>query len=214
MRRIDLDVRVAKLRAAREGDAVFHFGARMLDVDIDCERRADAEALALAAARSRHRDGDAVGRIGCFQVDVAAAERDRGGSRLVPAHDCLMRDDADADRDRAGDAGVAAARAGARLGAEDARRLDERVRFPGTARSETDGMTGKRVRARGGELGGVVVIADDVISLVVGKPADVIGSASGALVGHRIAGVQHAALAEINEPVVARRVEHDRIGGE
>src|SRR5881628_2250594 len=75
MRRIDLDVRVAKLRAAREGDAVFHFGARMLDVDIDCERRADAEALALAAARSRHRDGDAVGRIGCFQVDVAAAER-------------------------------------------------------------------------------------------------------------------------------------------
>src|SRR6266850_70928 len=75
-------------------------------------------------------------------------------------------------------------------------------------------VTGARVRARGGELGGVVVIADDVISLVVEKPADVIASARGALTGDRIAGVQHAALAEIDEPVVARRVEHDRIGGE
>src|SRR2546430_2725826 len=167
MRRIDLDVRVAKLRAAREGDAIFHFGARMLDVDIDCERRADAEALAFAAARSRHRDGDAVGRVGCFQVDVAAAERDR---RAAAAHDRLVLDLRDADRDRAGDAGVAAARARSCFSPEHAGRFDERVRLPGPAGSETDGMTGKRVRARGGELGGGGVIAGGGISLVGGKP--------------------------------------------
>src|SRR6267142_635012 len=211
VRRVDLHRGMAELGARREGDAVFHFGARLLDVDVDRERGADAEALAFAARGARHRRRHAVGDVRRLEVDVAAAERHRRGAAL---HHRLVRKDADADRDRAGDAGVAAARAGARLGPEHARRLGQLVRAARAAGAERDRLAGKRVLARRGELAGVVAVADDVVLGAVREAADVVRRAGRALIGDGVARVQDAALAEIHQAVTAARVENDWIGGE
>src|SRR5439155_941412 len=88
------------------------------------------------------------------------------------------------------------------------------MRLAGAARAERDRLAGKRMLPRVGELGGVVAVADDVVGGAVRQAADVVRGARGALVLNGIAGVQHTALAEIDQAVAADCVEDDGRWGE
>ena len=116
------------------------------------------------------------------------------------------------DGHRAGHAGLAAAGAGPGLGREGMGGVAQGVRVTRARAGQRQGLALERILARGGELDVAVAQQDHVIGAVVRQATHVVGTAHGAAVADRVAGLQMVALGRLERDHVVGRVEDDVVG--